>query len=107
MALTADELATVRVEISDATPPTDADLDAIHDRVLTVKATILAVLKKRLAAYIADPGQFIIPGEYGQNTAKNIEALERQIARVQRGDYGETSSTSTGRVILLRRADVR
>lgn len=88
MPLTAEELADVRTEISDNDPPSDADLDAIFLRRGSVQGTILEVLRKRLAAYLADPAQFIIPGEYGQNVAENIKSLERQIARVSAGSYG-------------------
>lgn len=88
MPLSATDLADVRVEVGDTEPPTDADLHAIYDRRLTVKDTILEVLIKRLADYIANPAQFVIPGDYGQNVTENIKALERHIARVRSGVFG-------------------
>lgn len=103
MALTATELADVRTEVGDTSPPSDADLHAIHDRRLNVRDTILEVLTKRRADYIANPAQFILPGEYGQNTAENIKALDRQIDRVRSGVYGAAASS----VQVLTREDIR
>lgn len=107
MALTDAELADVRVEVGATSPPTDGDLDEIHDRRLSVQDTILEVLIKRRADYIANPAQFIIPGEYGQNTAENIKALDRQIERVRAGVYGVSAGSSAGTVQVLTREDLR
>lgn len=80
MPLTDDQTAQVRTEIGDATPPSDADLDLIFDRVGTVGGVIYEVTSKRLADLMADPASFSIPGEYSQDTRANIEAY-RDILR--------------------------
>lgn len=103
MALTAIELADVRTEVGDTSPPSDADLHLIHDRRRNVQDTILEVLVKRRADYIANPAQFVLPGEYGQNTAENIKALDRQIDRIRAGVFG-VGATS---VQVLIREDLR
>lgn len=80
MALATNDLAWVRAEIGDTTPPTDATLNDIYDRLLNRIQVAIEVLSKRRADFIANAAQFVIPGEYGENHAKNIEALDKQIA---------------------------
>lgn len=100
MALSEAELADIRMEVGATSPPTDDDLEEIYDRRLSVKDTILEVLTKRLADYLANPAQFIVPGEYGQNVAANIDALEKQIERVRSGNFG-LAAGAIGRAIPM------
>ena len=83
MALTTDERLWVRSQIGDSEPPSDADLDTMHDRLDTPEAVVVEVLEKRLAEYEARPASFSVPGEYSQSTAANIEALRMRLRRVR------------------------
>lgn len=79
MALEPDELAEVRTEIGSADPPSDSDLDDIHDRVLGLVGVIRAVWATRLADFLSNPASFTVPGEYGQNVAANIEGIQKRL----------------------------
>lgn len=88
--LTADQLATLRDEIGDTEPPTDADLNTIWTRKEeSLTQTVLSILGKRLAT-LASGGalSFTVVGEYSENSAANITALERQIARIKSEGIG-------------------
>lgn len=78
--LTADELAVVRSYVG--SEPADVDLEDIHDRVLTVKAVVEEILRRRLADLLAAPASFTVPGGYSQSTAENIRSLSESLARV-------------------------
>lgn len=82
MALEADELAQVRDEIGVAEPPSDSDLDDIHDRVGGTVGVVRAVWAQRLAALLALPASFNVSGEYSQNTSANIEAIQKRLAQL-------------------------
>jgi hypothetical protein len=88
VALTPDELAAVRAEIGAVTPPTDADLDAIHDRLGSPVAVVREVLSKRLADRLAAPQSFSIPGDYSESW--NIDALQKQLAALGGSGMGGT-----------------
>ncbi len=83
MALTADQLVTIRRAVGNA--PTDAELDAIYLRTADVPELILEVLEIRLADMKRQPASFNIPGEYGQSTGDNISALERTVSALGGG----------------------
>lgn len=76
MALTDDEFEQIRAEIGDATPPTDLELDEIHDRVDSVGGVVYEVTSKRLADLLASPASFTVSGEYSQSTEANIKAYQ-------------------------------
>lgn len=91
MALTTDELATIRAEIGDATPPTDVTLDAIFVRVESVAGVVREVLSKRLADLLARPTSFTIPGDYSESRAGQIEALQKKLAALGGSGVGGVS----------------
>lgn len=82
MALAPDELAQVRDWVGGATPPTDPDLDAIHDRVGGTAGVVRSVWAGRLAALLSDPASFSIGGEYSQSTAANIKAIQELLGQL-------------------------
>lgn len=77
--LTSDQIATIRGWISDRTPPTDPELDAMYSRLESLKAVVQEVLRKRLAEFTAKPSQFAVAGDYSQSTAANINGLREQL----------------------------
>lgn len=80
MPLSTAQRAYVRSEVGD-TPP-DGDLDARYDRLGSPQQVVMEVLRERLTAMMAGPAQFDLPGQYSQNMAENIRALERKLTRV-------------------------
>lgn len=79
MALTDDQLSIVRDEIGPADPPSDSDLDDLHDRYGGLVGVVRAVWKQRLAVLLGTPASFTVVGEYGQNTSANIDAIRRRL----------------------------
>lgn len=90
MALTADQLANIRDEISDSTPPTDEEVEALWTRKgESLTQTVLAVLTKRYAALAnGGPLNFTVVGEYSEDRSNNLKALEAQIKRVRAEGVG-------------------
>lgn len=87
MALTQDQIVTIRRAVGDT--PDDAALDVIYARNgESVDDLILEVLETRLANLEAAPDSFTIPGEYGQSTGKQMDALREKIAEL--GGAGST-----------------
>lgn len=84
MALTADQLAAVREEIGTATPPSDADLDVIHERVGGLVGVVRAVWRVRLANLLATPASLNVPGQVGLNWGANIKAIQERLAELSR-----------------------
>ncbi len=82
MALSSDQLATIRDEIGTAATPTDADLDVIHDRVSGLVGVVRAVWAQRLANMLAEPATFSVSGEYSQSVAANIEAIRKRLSEL-------------------------
>lgn len=81
-ALTAEQLATLRNEVG--SNPDDATLQSIYDRTEGVYATAYEVVAQRLADMRANPAQFSVSGEYGQNVSANLTALNEQLRRLRR-----------------------
>ena len=65
MPLTADQLADIRDEISDTTPPTDQEVEALWTRKgESLTQTVLAILTKRYATLAnGGPLNFTVVGE--------------------------------------------
>lgn len=83
MALAEDELALVRAEIGAADPPSDSDLDDIHDRRGGLVGVVREIWASRLADFLADPASFSVDsGSYSQNAGKNIEAIQRRLGEL-------------------------
>lgn len=97
--LSDEELAYIRTEIGDSTPPDDTDLQDIFDRLelmsgtAYVNAVILDVIRKRIGT-LAGGGalSFSVPGEYSEDRGANLTALERQLERVQDALVAEIGS---------------
>lgn len=88
--LTTDEIADIRDWIGDSEPPTDADLQTIFDRKGTLTKATISILDKRLVTLITGgPLSFTVVGEYSENRAANITALEKLIARVSAEGVGD------------------
>lgn len=79
MPLTADDLAEVRRLVGSAAPPTDADLDAIYDRLGTVEDVALEVLQGRYADLLAGPAKWSVEGDFSIDNSATINALGKQI----------------------------
>lgn len=82
MALDPDQLAAVRDEIGTIEPPSDSDLDDIHERKGGLVGVVRAVWAQRLADLMAEPATFSVSGEYSQSTGKNIEAIQARLAEL-------------------------
>lgn len=106
MALTPADLAYIREEIGVAEPPDDSDLDAIYDRVGSVTGVAAAVIRQRLADALNDGPASFSADDYSQNTSKNIEAWEKQLARLEAAPGGDpTPSNNLGVGRLVREYD--
>lgn len=79
--LTADQRFSVREEIGDTIPPSDAELDAIYERKGGLVGVVRAVWTRRLANFLANPATFTIPGDYAQSTGANMAELRKRLAR--------------------------
>lgn len=86
-ALTPDQISTIRDDVGDVSITT---LQRTYDRVGTVEGTIVALLRAQLAPLLARPASFTIPGEYAENRAANIKALQDRI------DQLAASAATTG-----------
>ncbi len=91
MALSSDQLASIRDEIGTAEPPTTADLDVIYDRVSGLVGVVRAVWAQRLANLLAEPATFSVSGEYSQSTSANIEAIRKRLSEL--ASYPDDSDT--------------
>lgn len=81
MALDADDLAAIREHVGST--PSDEDLGTQWDRLGTVEAVALSVLRARLADMLASPASLRVDGDYAEDHSANIRALEKQIARLE------------------------
>lgn len=79
MALSADQLLILRAELGDAVPPTDETLDQLYTLRGGLVGVVRHVWQGRLANLINNPASFSVSGEYSQNTAANIAAIQRRL----------------------------
>jgi hypothetical protein len=77
--MTVEEMAWVRSKVGTKTPPTDADLDLVFDRVGSTEEVVREVLDTRLADLRNRPAQFAVVGEYSEDVGANIAALEKEV----------------------------
>ena len=77
MAITAAQLAEIREWIGAATPPSDATLTEYFDELGTTAAVARRVVRQRLADLRAKAAKFTADGDYTEDWAENIKALER------------------------------
>ena len=86
MPFTTEQVATIRASWIPAEPPTDAEL-VLRSQELgsdSIYPVVIEVLCKQLMLLVGTPASFTIPGDYGQNTAANITALEKLIADAEK-----------------------
>lgn len=79
MALDSEQLAEVRDEIGTIEPPSDSDLDDIHDRKGGLVGVVRAAWAQRLANLLAEPATFSVSGEYSQSVRDNIEGIQNRL----------------------------
>ena len=80
MSLTDAEYAYLRSELGEADR---TDLDARHQRLGSVQAVAVEVLRERKAALVSDPLAVTVQGVATVNNAENVKALERQITALE------------------------
>lgn len=102
MALTLDELAAVRAEIGDTVPPSDDDLDEIHDRRGGLVGVVREVWAKRLAEYLASPASFTVSGEYAQSVAANIQGIQKRLAELATADDDSDEIPQGGTILPMK-----
>lgn len=85
-ALTEAQLVTVRRQVGNK--PTDAVVQATYDRTGTLTETVREILEIRVANLRAAPTSFSVPGEYSQDTAGQIKAIDALLAGL--GDLDNT-----------------
>lgn len=102
MSLTTDDLAALRAYLPDTTVYTDQALNDAYDRLGAWQAVAAEYLRARLAALLEGPAAFTIPGDYSENNAANIAALERMIDGLGQGAGGSTGSVTDGVGRLVR-----
>lgn len=98
MPLTDDQLAEVRDWITDAVPPTDTELDDIYDRLAipTPAGVAQAILRKRLAAFLAGAASYTIEGVYQESSQANITGLNSLLNDLQKVVDEEESDIGGG-----------
>ncbi|MET8182223.1 hypothetical protein [Streptomyces sp. NPDC005336] len=99
MTLTDAEYAYLRSELGDAER---AELDARYQRLGSLQAVAIEVLRERRAALVSDPLAVTIPGVATVNNADNVKAIERQIADPQESEPAEDPAL-LGPVLMARR----
>jgi hypothetical protein len=63
--------------------PPDESVRVIYERRGTVEATALAILRARRADFIQRAAKFSADGDFSEDTATNIKALDRDIASLE------------------------
>ncbi|MET9970876.1 hypothetical protein ABZZ80_34440 [Streptomyces sp. NPDC006356] len=95
------EYAYLRSELGDVDR---GDLDDRYQRLGTVEAVAVEVLRERKAALIADPLTITVQGVATVNNAENVRALERQLALLEQA---EASTSAPLQPTLLVRRPIR
>lgn len=83
MALDADILAAIRDHIGTAEPPTDQELEAAYERLGSVEAVALGVVRSRLADMRARPAVLRVDGDHSEDWTGNLKALADQEAALE------------------------
>lgn len=79
----------IRALIGSATPPTDDDLYDIYERLGTVDAVALEVMRGRYADALAGPAKWSVEGDFSIDNTAVIAALSKQVAALE-GVVGES-----------------
>lgn len=91
MSLTDVDLAWVRDEIGEGTPPSDTDLDSTYDQLGHRSLVAIRVLKRRRAALAAGGVSSVtIPGAVAVTLRSDLASLDRQITRLEAQYESET-----------------
>ncbi|MFC9398542.1 hypothetical protein ACFTWS_36120 [Streptomyces sp. NPDC057027] len=98
MTLTDTEYAYLRSELGDADR---SDLDARYQRLGTLQAVAVEVLRERRATLVSDPLAVTVQGVATVSNTEKVRALERQIAGLLAAAV--TSEAPLGPLPLLRR----
>jgi hypothetical protein len=77
MPLSTEDLHWVRRQVGDR--PDDATLNEAYERLGTREDVAREVLEKRLANFLSQPAEFVLPGDYSQDASRNISALQEAI----------------------------
>ncbi|KPI15688.1 hypothetical protein OK074_2133 [Actinobacteria bacterium OK074] len=101
MSLTDAEYAYLRSELGEADR---VDLDGRYQRLGSLQAVAMEVLRERKAALVADPLAVTVQGVATVNNAENVKALERQIAGLA---DDEPQGDAFGGPVPLRRRPAR
>ncbi|GGL03164.1 hypothetical protein [Streptomyces flaveus] len=80
MSLTDAEYAYLRSQIGEVER---SDLNARHQRLGSVNAVAIEILRERKAALVSDPLTITVQGVATVNNAENVKALERQITDLE------------------------
>lgn len=78
--MTADELAAIREHIGSDEPPSDADLDVLWERLGSVEAVALSVLRSRHAEMLARPAKLDVDDDHTEDWTKNLDVLSKKIS---------------------------
>ncbi|CAM5466849.1 hypothetical protein [Streptomyces aurantiogriseus] len=97
MSLTDAEYAYLHSELGEAER---SDLEARYQRLGSLRAVAMEVLRERRAALVADPLSVSVQGIATMSNAENVRAIERQIATLREADV---DSTCQSPVLLIRR----
>lgn len=81
--MTEDQLRALRNEIGDMEPPEDWQLEEAYDRLGSVDAVALEVLRKRLREFEADPAKMSLDGIYTHDSTENIKSLSAAVAALE------------------------
>lgn len=83
----------------------EADLDDRLERLGTANLVALEVLRERRADFLADPLSLNLQGDLSYTAVKNVEALDSQIASLERACGVTSTSVPTVTLGQISRAD--
>jgi hypothetical protein len=96
MTLSASQIRAIRAEVGSTAPPSDADLDDIHEDMGTVAGVALYVVQARLADMLADPAVLNAQGDATLDWSANITELQSQATRL-RAEHADALAALDGR----------
>ncbi len=76
-----DVLAAIREWVGST--PDDAAVETVYLRTGTVEAAALSILRTRRADLVTGPVSWAVEGDYREDRSKNLDALDRLIARLE------------------------
>lgn len=98
MSLSDADLQLVRDEIGTATPPTDGELDLLHDEVGSWPAVALRILRRRRSALVSGGVTSVsVPGVISVGLSANLASLDGQIRRLEQL-LASSGTASSGRL---------